>query len=114
SLPSRTHSQIQSTIQNRRTAWSRCTLRGSTHTLKVTLTCKVQAMPILTAEELTNLARNILEAAGATKEDAQTVTDSLVRANLAGVDSHGVLRLTSYVQGLRNGVIKSGAKNEIV
>jgi len=71
-------------------------------------------MPILTAEELTILAKEILEAAGATKEDARIVTGSLIRANLAGVDSHGVLRLPSYVQGLRNGAIKSGVKNEIV
>ncbi|MGO9645958.1 MAG: Ldh family oxidoreductase [Candidatus Bathyarchaeia archaeon] len=72
------------------------------------------ATPILTAEELTNLARDILEAAGATKDEARIVSGSLVGANLAGVDSHGVLRLTSYVQGLRNGVIRSGVKNEIV
>lgn len=33
---------------------------------------------------------------------------------MAGVDSHGVLRLGSYVQGLRKGIIKPGVKNQIV
>ena len=71
-------------------------------------------MPILTVKELTNLSVGILEAAGATKQEARIVTDSLVRANLAGVDSHGVLRLASYVQGLRNGIIKPGTRMEVV
>ena len=63
---------------------------------------------------MTELSRKLLEAAGATKDEARIVTESLIRANLAGVDSHGILRIPSYVQGLHNGTIKAGAKHEIV
>ncbi len=72
-------------------------------------------MPILTPKQLTNVSKNLLKAAGASDEEAETVTNLLVKANLAGVDSHGVLpNLTSYIQGIRKRVIKSGAKTEIV
>ena len=71
-------------------------------------------MPTISSHELENLSSSILQAAGATKDDARIVAGSLIRANLAGVDSHGVLRLASYVQGLRNGVIKTAARITIV
>ncbi|MFQ5998876.1 MAG: Ldh family oxidoreductase, partial [Candidatus Bathyarchaeia archaeon] len=39
----------------------------------------------------------ILEAAGASIEDAKLVARMLVEANLCGVDSHGVIRIPEYV-----------------
>jgi len=38
-------------------------------------------------------------------EDARTVADNLVAANLRGVDSHGVARLRRYVNGIRDGMM---------
>ena len=71
-------------------------------------------MPTFTANQLTAVSTNLLRAAGASNEEAELVTRHLVKSNLVGVDSHGVLQLTSYIKGIRNGIIKPGAKFEIV
>lgn len=72
-------------------------------------------LPTLTGEQLTGLSEALLEAAGATREEAQTVSKLLVRSNLAGVDSHGVFpNLTNIIKGLQKSKIKPGAPFEIV
>ena len=53
--------------------------------------------------DLKRLGQAILEAVGTPEDLAAIVAGSLVDANLAGHDSHGVIRLTSYVAGVRNG-----------
>jgi len=70
-------------------------------------------MPNFTSKQLVAVSKNLPKAAGATDEEAEIVTRDLVKSNLVGVDSHGV-QLTSYIKGIRNGVIKPGAKFEIV
>jgi len=71
-------------------------------------------MPIVTSKQLLTISKRLLKAAGASDEEASIVGGFLVKANLAGVDSHGVLpNLTYYIEGLRAGVIKPGAKFEI-
>ncbi len=71
-------------------------------------------MPVLTAKQLTNVSQSLLKAAGASEEESTIVTRLLVKSNLAGVDSHGVLpNLVGYIQGLHDGIINSGAKVEI-
>jgi len=45
--------------------------------------------------ELRRLSQSILEAVGTPEDLASIVAASLVDANLAGHDSHGVIRLTS-------------------
>ena len=71
-------------------------------------------MPTVTSTQLTNLSRSLLKAAGASDEEAEVVTKFLVNANLAGVDSHGVVpNLIIYVQGIRSGDIKPRAKIEV-
>src|SRR4051812_16662608 len=55
------------------------------------------------AETLADLSRAIFRAAGATDENAEGVTTSLLGANLAGHDSHGVIRIPSYIQDINNG-----------
>ena len=59
-------------------------------------------MPDIAAETLHRFACELLEAASAAPESARTVADSLLDANLAGHDSHGVLRLPGYLAGVRN------------
>ena len=49
------------------------------------------------AADLQTLCTDILAAAGVDRSDAGSVADNLVGANLRGVDSHGVIRMTSYV-----------------
>jgi len=65
---------------------------------------------VFSSAQLVNLSTNLLMAAGATREEAEIVSRYLVNANLAGVDSHGILRLTEYVDGIRRGFIKPGGK----
>lgn len=70
-------------------------------------------MPILTRSQLLTLSTNLVKAAGASDEEAKIVSTHLVNANMAGVDSHGVVRLVSYIGEIRDGFIKPGAKFEI-
>jgi ureidoglycolate dehydrogenase (NAD+) len=58
-------------------------------------------------ERLTGFAAACFERLGLTPGDARLVADTLVAANLRGVDSHGVVRLPHYATRLRNGSIKA-------
>ena len=66
-------------------------------------------MPDVQATDLHRLARELLCATGTGAEAAQVIADSLVNANLAGHDSHGVLRLPAYLEGARQGHVNPGA-----
>ncbi len=60
-------------------------------------------MPTVSAPALNQLACDLLTAVGTDPAAAQVVADSLTNANLAGHDSHGVLRLAGYLEGVRQG-----------
>jgi ureidoglycolate dehydrogenase (NAD+) len=62
---------------------------------------------LIDKDELTSLARDIFAAAGMDGERAALWARVLVWANLRGVDSHGVLRIPRYVEGLQSGGIKA-------
>jgi LDH2 family malate/lactate/ureidoglycolate dehydrogenase len=66
-------------------------------------------MPDIPALVLHRLASELLCAAGTAPENAQLVADSLVNANLAGHDSHGVLRLAMYLEAVRSGQVRPAA-----
>jgi uncharacterized oxidoreductase len=63
----------------------------------------------LPAEQALQLAATILDAAGSPPEESRYVAEVLVRANLAGHDSHGILRLPQYVEAIRAGALRPGA-----
>ncbi len=69
-----------------------------------------QAGVVVRADELLGLSQSILEAVGTPSDLASTVARSLVDANLAGHDSHGVLRLPSYIEGVREGRVLAAAR----
>jgi uncharacterized oxidoreductase len=71
-------------------------------------------MPTFPADTLHSFAARLLEAAGAPAEEAAIVAGALVRANLAGHDSHGVIRLEQYCRLMREGLIVPGAPTEVV
>lgn len=58
---------------------------------------------IVRAEPLAAFARSILEASGVPRVTASLVADSLVSANLRGVDSHGVQLLIWYTEQIAAG-----------
>lgn len=72
---------------------------------------KVYVFP---AQALRQTAREVLQAAGSPAEEAELVSTRLLKANLTGHDSHGIIRLHQYMDNLRAGVIKPGQKVEIV
>jgi len=66
-------------------------------------------MPTLPASTLTELLQRIYQAKGVTPEEAAIVTRHQIEANLAGHDSHGVIRTPSYVAAIDKGHIVPGA-----
>jgi uncharacterized oxidoreductase len=55
------------------------------------------------------MASNVLAAVGVPEPEAAVVADHLVEAELAGVSSHGIIRLQQYVQAVRQGRVVPGA-----
>ncbi len=66
------------------------------------------------AESLRVFIRQLLQALGASEPHARVVADSLVAANLRGVDSHGIQMLATYIQQLRAGGINVPASGRVV
>ena len=56
----------------------------------------------------------IFHAAGCTQEEAGRIATHLLSANLAGHDSHGVIRVPRYVQWLQEGGVHAGRSISIV
>jgi LDH2 family malate/lactate/ureidoglycolate dehydrogenase len=63
---------------------------------------------------LTKVASDIFTAAGATPENTECVVSALVGANLAGHDSHGILRIPAYVADIKRGRLDPRATPEVV
>src|SRR4051794_25590131 len=64
------------------------------------------AMPdyhYIPVQALTEFARACLEWAGMPSDDAAIGAENLVRADLRGIETHGVNRLSGYVRGLKAG-----------
>ncbi len=64
------------------------------------------------ASHLHAIARNIFVAAGSSLHIANDVAEILVKANLTGHDSHGVLRIPAYLRGIDTGALKPDAEPE--
>ena len=71
-------------------------------------------MPVIGAQKLIDITAQILAAAGARADYAAIVAEHLVNANLAGHDSHGVIRTPHYVRSIEKGDLKPTAAPEIV
>ena len=54
-------------------------------------------------EVLTDYCFNIFHALGVPKEEARFVSESLVHADLVGMESHGVIRVPAYAKRIING-----------
>jgi len=51
---------------------------------------------------------------GVPKEDAENIADHLILANLRGVDSHGIIRVPYYVEGIRQGLVQPSSEVRVV
>jgi len=66
-------------------------------------------MPTVQAERLMEIARVLLQAAGASEEEAATVARYNIGANLVGHDSHGIILIPTYIDRIKNNHIVPGA-----
>jgi uncharacterized oxidoreductase len=71
-------------------------------------------MRTLSVEQAIDLSVRILDAAGSPHDESRYVAEVLARANLAGHDSHGILRLPQYVDAIRAGKLHPGAPITLV
>ena len=71
-------------------------------------------MPVINHRELETLVTAIFERAGAPLGHAQKVAKHLVESNLAGHDSHGVMRVSQYVGAIKSGQLKPAAEPRIL
>jgi len=64
--------------------------------------------------KLVRAATTIFQAAGSSSDEAEKVASRLVDANLAGHDSHGVIRIPQYVELVGNGKLKPNETADVV
>lgn len=70
-------------------------------------------MPLVPADRLKTIVSTLLQSAGASKEEGDTVARYSVAANLAGHDSHGVIQIPTYIDRIGRGHIVPGAPYEV-
>jgi LDH2 family malate/lactate/ureidoglycolate dehydrogenase len=66
------------------------------------------------AGELRRLAVEIFERAGVPEDEARLVAETLVAADLRGMQSHGTLRIPIYVEKIRGGGFRPGRKGTVL
>ena len=71
-------------------------------------------MPNIKAEPLKTLCIAILEAAGTPEDEAEIVADIVIRANLRGIDSHGVRNIPRYIKEIGSGEIIPGSSIKVL
>jgi LDH2 family malate/lactate/ureidoglycolate dehydrogenase len=64
-------------------------------------------------DKLRDFCRQIFEEAGASSHSAEIVADSLIQADLRGVESHGVVRTGIYLKRVEAGLINPHAEPKI-
>ena len=69
---------------------------------------------IFQAVDLQKFTNDLFVAVGTPQHIANDVAEILIKANLAGHDSHGVLRIPSYLEGIENGGIQPAAEPNIL
>jgi LDH2 family malate/lactate/ureidoglycolate dehydrogenase len=66
------------------------------------------------ADALRTFCTEALEKLGVSKADAEITGKVLVEADLRGIDSHGVARMSRYVSGIQQGMMKPKANAQVV
>jgi LDH2 family malate/lactate/ureidoglycolate dehydrogenase len=65
----------------------------------------IDQAPVLPWQDLHEFAKRVFVRVGMPEQDAIAEADTLMWANLRGVDSHGVVRIPWYVENIHNGVM---------
>jgi uncharacterized oxidoreductase len=66
------------------------------------------------ADDLRRLVNDMLRGLGAPEDVAARVSTALVESNLAGHDSHGVMRMPQYAAAVRDGSLNPAGRLEVV
>jgi len=82
--------------------------------LKIGLEQYALTMPVKTREQLWKVAFQTFEKLGAPYWNADLVAKLLVKANLVGHDSHGIIRVPQYVERIRNKALDPAAEIRVV
>ena len=69
---------------------------------------------IFEAAALQKFTNDLFVAADTPQHIAGTVAEILIKANLAGHDSHGVLRIPSYLEAIESGGIRPAAEPNVL
>lgn len=73
-----------------------------------------ESSELVAVDTLRSFCTEALERLGVQNEDAQIVAKVLVEADLRGIDSHGVARMSRYVSGIQQGMMRPKANPKIV
>ncbi len=65
-------------------------------------------------ESLAQATHDLCVASGSPEHEAALLAERLLKANLVGHDSHGIIRMAAYMEWMRKGIIKPGAKTEFL
>ncbi|MCX6054862.1 MAG: Ldh family oxidoreductase [Chloroflexi bacterium] len=65
-------------------------------------------------EKLRTLCIQVMQKLGETEESAQLIADVLIAADLRGIDSHGVARLSMYEGFIQKGIIRTDVKPKLL
>lgn len=82
--------------------------------MKLGVTQLSDGMVRVDSGEVASLAKCIFVKAGVVDEDAAVVADSLIEADLRGMNSHGIIRLPVYVERLLKGGVTARPKFDLV
>ena len=66
-------------------------------------------MPVEAADRLLEIEIALLKGAGASEKEANIVARHSIDSNLAGHDSHGIIKIPTYIQRVKDGHIVPGA-----
>jgi LDH2 family malate/lactate/ureidoglycolate dehydrogenase len=81
---------------------------------EIPVTTETPAAHRYDAGALEAFAEEVLVRAGLSTEDARTVAPLIVRADLRGIETHGLVRLPMYADRIRSGGIDPGASMQFV
>ncbi|MBP0445093.1 Ldh family oxidoreductase [Roseomonas sp. SSH11] len=71
-------------------------------------------MPVIAPDALRSFVASLYAAVGLPPEDAALVSDTLVRADMWGHSSHGVMRAPWYIDRVRAGTMKPVTEPEVI
>src|ERR1700751_3687304 len=71
-------------------------------------------MPTVTTDRLIDIANGLLQAAGASADEAAIIARYNIGANLVGHDSHGIILIPQYIERIKVGHIVPQAPFNII